>query len=314
MALIVTLPAASYLFAEGRQLAQRSVSGGSDRPGIQIAALIDGKEAEASVPDDTSAVWPSEGIPAITIPSADVTLSFIQPGRIAKVHVREGDVVKAGQILVQQDDSAEQAQLALIRKQSEDMTQIESREADLAQKKLYLERIQWAASRGSSTEMEVEDAKLAVTMAEYALQTAHFEHEQNQRKYAEAKIRVDNMRLKSPIDGRVEELEVEVGESINGLANTIRIVRTDPLWIDVHVPLETGQTLRSDENAHIIFPGNDQNPETGKIISVSTVADAASSTLRARIQLQNASKRPAGEQVNVLFTEPQRSVNQERER
>ena len=54
VALIVTLPAASYLFAEGRQLAQRSVSGGSDRPGIQIAALIDGKEAEASVPDDTS--------------------------------------------------------------------------------------------------------------------------------------------------------------------------------------------------------------------------------------------------------------------
>ena len=50
------------------------------------------------------------GIGAITVPSADVTLSFIQPGRIAKVLVKKGDSVNGGQLLIKQDDAAEQAQ------------------------------------------------------------------------------------------------------------------------------------------------------------------------------------------------------------
>ena len=51
------------------------------------------------------------GIETFTKPSADVTLSFVQAGRIAKVNYREGDSVKAGDILVQQDDSVEKVQL-----------------------------------------------------------------------------------------------------------------------------------------------------------------------------------------------------------
>lgn len=258
---------------------------------------------------DTSNAWSDEGIAAITMPVADVTLSFTQPGRIAKVLVREGDLVKAGQILVKQDDAAEQAQLLIIKKQSEDTTQIEAKKASLTQKRVYLERLQWAAERGSATEMEVEDAKLAVTIAEFALKTAEFEHRQNKRKYREAKIRVDNMSLKSPIDGRVEKIEVEVGESIDGLSDVVRVVQTDPLWIDVHLPLEKGKTLRLDQTAKVVFPGNEQMASEGKIIFISTVADAASSTLRARIEVPGKSDRPAGENVNISFSSPWRGVS-----
>ncbi len=245
-----------------------------------------------------------DGIAAITIPSADVTLSFIQPGRIAKVHVREGDLVKANQILVQQDDALEQAQLSLIREQSKDTTQIESQKASLAQKRVYLERLQWAAERGSATELEVQEARLEVKIAEFSLKTARFEHEQNKRKYREAKIRVDNMSLKSPMAIRVEKVEVEVGESIDRLVNAVRAVRIDPLWIDVHLPLEKGKTLRPDQTAKVIFPGNGQDALEGKIIFISTVADAASSTLRVRIEVPTESNRPAGEHVNVFFSTP----------
>ena len=39
-------------------------------------------------------------ITAITTPSADITLSFINPGRIAKVLVKQGNHVIAGQLLI----------------------------------------------------------------------------------------------------------------------------------------------------------------------------------------------------------------------
>ncbi len=242
-----------------------------------------------------------EGIAAITAPSADVALSFIKPGRISKVRVKEGDLVKANQTLLQQDDAVEQAQLSLIREQSKDTTQIESRKASLEQKKVYLNKLTWAAQRGSATEMEVQEAKLEVRIAEYSLRTAEFEHEQNKRKYDEAKIHVDNMVLKSPISGRIEKVEVEAGESIDGLASAVRVVRTNPLWIDVHVPFEEGRSLNLNQSAEVIFPGMEQEPVEGKIIFVSTVADAASSTLRARIEVENKENRPVGEHVTVLF-------------
>lgn len=252
--------------------------------------------------------WSGDWITAITIPSADVTLSFTQPGRIDKVYVREGDLVKANQTLIKQDDAAEQAQLLLIKKQSEDTNQIEAQKASLAQKRVYLERLEWAAGRGSATVLEVEYAKLEVKKAELSLKEAEFGHEQNKRKYKEAKIRVNNMRLKSPIAGRVDKIEVEVGESINGLANVVRVVRTDPLWIEVHVPLEEAGTLGLDQTAEIIFPGSEQKASKGKIIFISTVADAASSTLRARIEVPNTSNRPAGEHASVLFPTPEQEV------
>jgi RND family efflux transporter MFP subunit len=245
---------------------------------------------------------------AVTIPSADVTLSFIQPGQIAKVRIREGDLVKENQVLVQQDSAAEKEQLSMIRKESEDTTQIEAQRATLAQKREYLKSLEWAAKRGAATEAEMEDAKLEVRIAEFSLQTAKFNHEQSKRKYREAKIRLDHMSMKSPITGRVEKVEVEVGESIDGLTGAVRVVQTDPLWIDVHVPLETGKTLSLNQTAQVVFPGVEQNVMKGKIIFISTVADAASSTLRARIEVPNKSNRPAGQQVSVLFSNLNKKV------
>jgi multidrug efflux pump subunit AcrA (membrane-fusion protein) len=99
------------------------------------------------------------GIRAITRPSADITLSFVQPGRIAGVPFKEGDLVKAGEMLVRQDDAAEQVQLAQLKAQSENTTQMRASEASLEQKKVDLEKLQKAAASNAATFLEVEHAK-----------------------------------------------------------------------------------------------------------------------------------------------------------
>jgi len=205
------------------------------------------------------------GIAAITIPSADVTLSFVQPGLISKVLIKEGDKVKAEQLLIQQDT--------------------EAAEASLAQKKVDLKRLEWASSRGAATDLEVEHARLDVKMAQ---------------------IVVDRMCLKSPIAGTIDKIEVEVGEAVQGLADVVRVVKTDLLWIDVPVPLAKGRTLKFGQIAEVKFPDTKKKPSKGKIIYISTVADAASSTLRVRIEVPNTLNRPAGEQVRITFPPPEK--------
>ena len=240
-------------------------------------------------------------IRAITNPSADIMLSFVQPGCIAKVYFKEGDSVKAAQVLVQQDDAVEQIQLAQLEAASEDTTQIQASEASLAQKRVDLKKLEKAAAQNAATELEVEHAKLNVKMAELSLQLAEFEHEQAKRKYNEVKVQIEKMSLKSPIDGRIENIHVETGESINALADVVRVVRIAPLWIDVHVPLVKATALSYGKTARVSFPNPNSMSIEGRIIYIAAVADAASSTLRVRIEIPNKSNRPAGEHVEIIF-------------
>jgi len=255
-------------------------------------------------------VFPDTQIVAITVPSADVTLSFIQPGRIAKIHFKEGETVKAADVLVQLDDAADQVRLAQLEAESENLTQIQAAEASLAQKRVDLQKLQIAAERNAATELEVEHAKLDVTIAELSLKVAIFEHEQAQRKYDEAKIQVDNMSLKTPIDGSIEKIDVETGESVNALGDVVRVVRIDPLWIDVPVPLTRTTNLRRGNTARVDFPDPEKISVDGTIVFIGAVADAASGTLRVRVELPNKSNRPAGEHVKVTF-EPSQNNSEE---
>jgi len=246
-------------------------------------------------------IFAGDRIAAITTPSADVTLSFVQPGRIADVYIKEGEAIKASQILVQQDDAVDRARLAQLEAEAQNMTNIEAGKASLAQKRVDLEKLERAASLDAATELEVEHAKLDVKIAELSLEVAIFEHEQAVRSYEEAKLQIDNMSLKSPIDGSVEKVEVENGESINALESVVRVVQIDPLWIDVPVPLVNSSTLARDGKAEIYFPDPNKMSVEGKIIFIAAIADAGSGTLRVRVEVPNKAKRPAGEYVTVVF-------------
>src|SRR4030065_2195618 len=101
-------------------------------------------------------------------------------------------------------------------------------------------------------------------------------------------MRIDRMSVKSPVSGRIEKGELEVGESVNALDKVVRVVRTDRLWIDVPVPLTDGRNLAYKQSAEVRFPDSGRSVK-GKIIFVSTVADAASSTMRVRVEVPNPS-------------------------
>ncbi len=239
------------------------------------------------------------GIIAITKPSADVTLSFVQAGRIGMINFKEGDSVKIGDILVKQDDAVEKARLAQLEAESTDKTKIQASEFSLAQRRVDLKRLE--ARPKAVTQTELEHAKLNLNIAELSLRVAVFQHEQAQRKYEEAKLQIERMSLKSPIDGRIESIEIEAGESVNALDDVVRVVRINPLWIDVPVPLSQTAKLRYGHTAMVGFPSPQKMSVEGTVIFIAAVADAGSDTLRVRIQAPNNSNRPAGEHVTVTF-------------
>jgi len=239
-----------------------------------------------------------------TRPSEDVALAFVRPGLVAKVHVKEGDYVKAGQPLIQLDDQAERKQLAQYKAEADDKIRIAAAEAELKQAKVDLDKMEEAYYAGAATPLEYQHAQLDVVIKELTLDLARFQKKQSRLKYEEARAQVDRMRMVSPIDGRVETIAVKKGEAAKELEKILRIVKIDPLWIDVPVALSEARTkLKEGQAAGVDFDDGQGKVLTveGKIIRIAAVADAASRTLSVRVEAPNPSQRPAGEYVTVRF-------------
>jgi len=246
-----------------------------------------------------------ERIEAVTRPSKDAVLSFVMPGKTDEVLVKEGDPVKAGQVIMRQDDSVEQSQMAQLKAQAEDTTRLKAAEAKLDQTRVDLKKTEAAYKDGAATPLEVDHARLDVTISELSLDLARFELKQAKLKYEQVRLQIERMRLRSPIDGVVERLLADPGEVTEAAEKIAQVVQIDPLWIDVPVPLSRARELSKNRSGALVeFESADpakRRAVEGKIIHIAAVADSASGTLTVRVECANTSRRPAGEHVYVSF-------------
>ena len=249
---------------------------------------------------------------AIARASEDITVSSTMPVRVAKVFVKDGDTVKPGDALVQLDDAAERVQMAQLKAEADDGTRVEAAEAQLAQKKIDLAGIVEARSKSAATELELQHAKLEVTISGLSLRLAKFEHSQNQLKYKQAAVQVSRLLLSVPRSEKdkpedtfkVFKVFVSRGESVDRLKEVIRIIKIDPLQIDVPVPENVVETLKLKvkQTALVIFPNIKGAGSKGTIIYVADEIDAASGTQTVRVEIPNPSGKPAGKKVSVRFS------------
>ena len=252
---------------------------------------------------------------AIARASEDITVSSTMPVRVAQVFVKDGDTVKPGQALVQLDDKAERVQMEQLKAQADDETHVKAAEAQLAQKKVDLQGIVEAHAKGAATDLELQHAKLEVTISDLSLKLAKFEHNQNQLKYKQAAVQVSRLLLSVPTSDKdkptdtfkVFKVFVTRGESVDRLKEVIRIIKIDPLQIDVPVPETVVETLKLKvkQPADVIFPNVKGPAEKGTIIFVADEIDAASGTQTVRVEIPNTTGRPAGKKVSVRFSPAQ---------
>ncbi len=238
---------------------------------------------------------------AIAKPSYDAVLTFPNSGTVDEVLVKDGDRVTEGQLLARLDDSVETAQLEQLKVKAESTIEVDAAAARLEQSKSDLKKIEEAAEKGAASPREVEHARLDVKIGELSLKLAEFEHGQNARKYEQMKRQIDRMRLRSEVAGIVESVLVEKGETVTIQENEVaRILIIDPLRVDAPVPLGLARRLKPGGTATISFLDRAVRLK-GRIIYVSPLAEAASNTVRVRIETPNPDEYKAGQQVRVSF-------------
>jgi len=284
----------------------------ADRPATPVAnGAAPGK---SGAPSETAAaekdIVPDDAVEAISKPSGDVRLAMTEPGLIAKVLVKDGSPVKAGDVLIQLDDEVRKVELAFAKAEAESTIRVEAAVLTLEQKTVYYKRLATVGALATS-DTERELAKLDVDIATKQWELEQLQQGQNALKVKELSLRIDRMKIVSPIDGKVEQVVVKDGEALDSMAQVIRVVNVDPLWIDVPMPMGKAETLakalkNGDGGAtvSVCFPDADGRPDgestcAGTVIHVAQVADGASQSRVVRVEVPNPGDRPAGEHVWV---------------
>jgi RND family efflux transporter MFP subunit len=240
-------------------------------------------------------------VEAKTVPSASRDLALRVMDVVAKVFVKPGDPVKAGDPLIVEDTREEEVNLEILQLEADVIGDliINAAEVTLENKKVELRRVTQFVGEGGGAKSELEKATLEVELAGLDLKKAT---QDRQKKLLEVKLqrqRIARMQINSPIDGFVQKIEVEEGEVIDPQRPAITIVRNDPLWVEARVPTRRAIALKLGQQLDVYYK-NEPDARKAEIIYFDPVAIAGANFQIVRLAMPNPDNRPSGMMVDVV--------------
>lgn len=235
----------------------------------------------------------------ISKPSSEAAIGFSVPGRVTAVLIKDGDQVKPGDLLAEQDGSVLDARIEQMRLEAGSSVEIDASKAALAQREQEVKKIKQAHEKGSATDLELERAELEVVISRFRVKAAEEKRDMAVLKLKEAEAERNQLYLKSSVPGRIEKLRLELGEAPKPMEPVMLIVNCDPLWIEVPLPLADATALKPGMDVKVRFP--DGSRGDGRVLVISSVADAASETVSAKLTMPNPENRRAGERVGIIL-------------
>jgi len=241
-----------------------------------ISKQIDSLEAQISRMDTTSKVAKKAKLVALApVANSAFThyidlqgnvnaenMSWISPrgqgGVVRSVLVKQGDNVHKGQLLLKLDDAVQRNSLANAQIQLDHAKDLYQRRKNLWDQKI-------------GTEVDYINAKNAVDQSETQLKLA-----QDQ---------LDFTNVYADIDGSVDNITVKVGEVFTPGAQSLRLVNTNDLKVQLEVPEAYQERVRVGTPVKIDFPGLNNKEVTGMVRTTGKTINSESRSFTVEIKL-----------------------------
>lgn len=201
---------------------------------------------------------PSAALSCYLEPSAEVIVGTTAEGRLTRMLVDRADRVEKGQLIAELESGLEAAA-------------IDTKSAQAAYATRRLERIRDLSAAQLITEQEVDDIRTEKSVANLELR--------------ERREQLRLKRITSPIAGVIVERMVSEGDLVKA-GEVARIVSLNPLYVETVMPLERFGSLKKGDRYQVRLQHLNSLHQV-EVINVDSVIDAASSTFRVRLKLDN---------------------------
>ncbi|MDQ6623664.1 MAG: efflux RND transporter periplasmic adaptor subunit [Verrucomicrobiota bacterium] len=236
---------------------------------LQFVTMIKtGKAMQASLPPTTvtsAKVEKANWIPMLTAvgsisPVQGATISAELAGMVTKVNFESGRPVKKGDMLIEIDASAEQAQLR-------------SAEADAELAKADFER-----ARGLAQGNVISKAEMDSAAAKYSQKQAAVEN---------MKATVDKKLIRAPFDGIAGIREVNVGQMVPVGQKLVTLQELDQVFVDFSLPQQELSDVKVGLPVKVTTDAIQGREFDGKLSAVNSAIDPATRSVALQATLDN---------------------------
>jgi RND family efflux transporter MFP subunit len=220
-------------------------------------------------------------------------------GVVADIPVDNGDLVQAGQALVQLRSDVEQAGLQAAQARSAIEADVHAARANVVLAHQRHARAVELVREGFVSPQAVEQARAERDVADQKLQQARGQQAVSQQELRVVQAQLGQRTVRSPFRGVVVERFVNTGERVEDKP-LLRLAMLDPLRVEIVMPASRWGSVGVSSTLSVVpeLPG--AGSMAARVTHVDKVIDAASNTFRVRLSLPNPGhKLPAGARCKV---------------
>ncbi|MCU0813699.1 MAG: efflux RND transporter periplasmic adaptor subunit, partial [Burkholderiaceae bacterium] len=236
----------------GTARAPGGAPGGPPGAGGPVAVEV-GRAMAMTIEDDVAAVGTLRA-------RQSVTLRPEISGRIVALGFRDGERVKAGQLLVQLDDRLQAAQLQQAQAQGAIARTNLQRNRELLAENF----ISKSAVDQSAANLEVAEAQVALAQAQFA-----------------------RTKIVAPFAGVVGIRSVDIGDFVKDGADLVAIEDTSSLWVDYRLPERFIPRVRPGQVVEVVLDAAPQTRLQARVEALDSQVDADGRSLLVRARLDN---------------------------
>ena len=207
-------------------------------------------------------------------------------GNVVAVNVREGDLVKRGQILVAIDPS--QAQAGLDRAQaglSAAQHEVAAAQTQKALADSTLKRYETLFNRKSVSPQEFDEVKARAQAAGAAAESAQAAQSQAKAAVAQAQSGFAYTKIRAPFDGVVTERRVDPGALASPGMPLLTVESTGHFRLEANIDEANLHFVRGGETVPVTLDAYSDQSLSGRVSQIVPAADAASRTFLVKIEL-----------------------------
>lgn len=214
------------------------------------------------------------------------------PGRIAQVLIREGDTVKAGQVIALLDAADQKSVVAAARARvAVARARGETARANYVEVKQQADRAAKLLERGAVGRAEFEDIEARAKSLREMVKASDAEAEAAQAEVESLQVSLRDRTLTSPIDGIVIAKPTSVGEtvgvSINENAYFAEIADFDSLMVETDVPETRLERVKPGTPAEIVLDAYPSRRYRGEAVEIGRKVNRAKATVVVKVKFKD---------------------------
>lgn len=213
-------------------------------------------------------------------------------GRITKAELREGDVVKAGQVLFELDPRDERSQLATAgARVASARARVETARANLDELHVQLARESKLVESGASTRSKVEDLEARKKVLERLVNAASAEQSALGAEASAITRTLDNFVIKAPIDGTVTTRPAVLGDVATPQLVLVELADFKSLVVEVDVPESRLALVKPKSPCEVLLDAAPNDRLRGEVLEVAPKLNRSKATAVVRVRVLNPPER-----------------------